>query len=515
VRVAAWTTLDRPGRFRDFSAGIVHTEGAVPRRPAPPFRELALLLFAPLLASGCGKARADHEPPQPLSSAGGGAGVSAIVGDAGAIAASASGSTLVLAPPPAGTTIDVALAGDAIPQQRVLANSMSEVLAKLPAFWGAADARVLNLEGPIGDRKALPGVGDKNLLAYAGTPAWLDDLLKSSRASAFVGANNHACDLGPVGLAGTLAETTKSGAKLVGVASDDPWKRVEIVEKGGHKVCLVAWTTFLNDKGRKQKACTDGAPESGGTRVAVAEVGPAGIAKVQAELGAPGRWDGCDARIVFLHGGGEYRAQVRQVLEQATAAAAYVDAVIVSHPHVPDEVEVVAAPAAKGDAKSLAALGGRAPGRGVPLFHSLGNFISNQGHGWSVGMTSACSYDPLRNVWTRVAMFARLRFGWDAGVAAGAPPSSIKYGWSLAFTDREGPAIRLRPLPNGADDAVAKKLEKAPKPFGGLLGGACFLGENAAPVCDARHPGAARQAEPGDGALGDAGAPPSEDPAEP
>ncbi len=490
------------------------------RRLAPPFPAPAAMamVFAALLAGSggvaCGKAHADHEPPQPLHQS-----PVAIVGDAGAIAASASGSGLAPAlsatSVTAATTIDVALAGDAIPQQRVLANAMSETLARLPAFWGTADARVLNLEGPIGDRKALPGVGDKNLLAYAGTPAWLEDLLKSSRASAFVGANNHACDLGPTGLAGTLAETTKAGVKLVGVASDDPWKRVEIVEKGGHKVCLVAWTTFLNDKGRKQKACTDGAPESGGTRVAVAEVGPVGLAKVQAELGAPGRWDGCDARIAFLHGGGEYRAQVRQVLEQATAAATYVDAVIVSHPHVPDEVEVVAAPAPKGDASALSALGGRVAGRGVPLFRSLGNFISNQGHGWSVGMTSACSYDPLRNVWTRVAMFARLRFGWDAGAAAGAPPSSIKYGWSLAFTDREGPAIRLRPLPSGDADAVAKKLEKAPKPFGGLLGGACFLGENAPPVCDAAHPATSKVGEPGDAPLADAGAPPPEDPTEP
>lgn len=112
-------------------------------------------------------------------------------------------------------------------------------------------------------------------------------------------------------------------------------------------------------------------------------------------------------------------------------------------------------------------------------------------------MTSACLYDPLRNVWTRVAMIARLRFGWDVGAALGAAPSWVKYGYSLAFTDRD-PAIHLRPL--GADvasDPVAAKLAKAPKPFGGLIGGACFLAESAAPACDARQPGAKGDASGG------------------
>lgn len=459
------------------------------RLPAPLAIAAAAVALAPSLAA-CGRARAEHDPPQPL-----GAGSVATVGDAAAIPPVASGSASTFAAGGSPTVIDVVVAGDAIPQQRVLASSMADVVARLPACWGAADARVLNLEGPIGDRKALPGVGDKNLLAYAGTAAWLEDLSKATRASAMSGANNHACDLGPAGVASTLAEAGKAGAKLAGVATDDPWKRVEVVEKGGRKVCLVAWTTFLNDKGRKQKACIEGAPESGGARVAVAELGRAGIAKVQQELGAKGRWDGCDARIAYLHGGGEYRAQVRPVLEQAQAAATYVDAVIVSHPHVPDDVEVVAAPALP-PGQDAALLAGRAPARGVPLYRSLGNFISNQGHGWSVGMTSACSYDPLRNVWTRVAMIARLRFGWDVGAAVGAAPSWIKYGYSLAFTDRD-PAIHLRPLASGGDDPVAKKLERAPKPFGGLLSGACFLAESAAPACDPRQPGA-KPAEPGE-----------------
>ncbi len=435
-----------------------------------------------LALPACGKARADHEPPQPSGSSS-----TAIVGDVSELPASASASASVGggAPIVAGpTTIDVALAGDAIPQQRVLAAPMAEVLAAMPGYWGAADARVVNLEGPIGDRRALPGIGDKHLLAYAGTPAWLDDLQKASRASAFVGANNHACDLGPQGLAGTLAEAERQGAKLVGVARDDPWKRVELADRGGHKVCLVAWTTFLNDKGRKQRACTDGAPEGGGARVAVAELGAAGLSTLHAQLGAAGRWDGCDARVAFLHGGGEYRAQLPQVMEQASAAAAYVDAVIVSHPHVPDDVEIVRAPAPLGDAK---AGGGRAVGRGVPVYRSLGNFISNQGHGWSVGMTNACSYDPLRNVWTRVAMIARLRFGWGAGLAAGSPPSWVRYGYSLLFTDRDATSLRLRTLPS-ADDVVAEKLERAPKPFGGLLTGACRVADGAAPSCDASHP---------------------------
>jgi len=299
-----------------------------------------------------------------------------------------------------------------------------------------------------------------------------------------------------------VAEGKKLNQPMAGAAEDDPFKRVEVIEKDGRKVCLVAWTTFLNDKGRKQTGCLEGAA---GARVARAELGNKGIEAIHTELSKEGRWDGCDARIAYVHGGREYRAQIRPVMEQALAASPYVDAVIISHPHVPDGVEALASIAPR-EAK---AAGGRATGRSVPVFKSLGNFVSNQGIAWTPGMSVDLLDvngvpDPIRTVWTRVAVIARLRFAWDEGAPDASAPSKVLYGYTLAFTDRFPPiAIRLRPLPNGADDTVAAKLRKGPHPFSDLLDGKCRVDSEAAPACDGL------KGEASSTALAGAGEPPT------
>lgn len=431
-------------------------------------------VFAALVVSvlAC-KRTPDQEPPGPAP---------ALSVSTFAFEPVASAAPSASAVPSGPTQIDVALGGDAIPQVKVLANDIKEVFAGIPSCWTSADARVLNLEAPVGERKGLPG--DKSLLAFAAPPAWFADLFAASKANVFVAANNHSCDLGPEGLAATVAEAKKIKAPLAGADESDPWTRVEVVEKGGHKVCLVAWTTFLNDKGRKQKGCLEGAA---GAKVARAELGPKGLDLIQEELGKDDRWLGCDARIAYVHGGREYRAQIRPVLEQAQAASAYVDAVIITHPHVPDGVEALTSPAPK----HPTAAGGRAAGRSVPVFKSLGNFVSNQGIAWTPGMSVELLDvdgvpDPIRTVWTRVLMIARLRFTWEADKPGA--PNKVLYGYSLAFSDRTPPlTIRLRPLPNGNEDPVAKKLEKGPHPFGDLLTGKCRLDPDAAPKCDGIH----------------------------
>lgn len=414
-----------------------------------------------LLALASCKRAPQHEPPAPAAPS--------------AVASIEPQNKPVEPPPKQPVEIDVVLGGDAIPQVKVLANDPKEIFAGVNGCWGRADARVFNLEAPVGERKGLPG--DKSLLAFAAPPSWLKQMVEASHVNVMVVANNHSCDLGPEGLAATVNEAKTEGLRIAGADTEDPWKRVDVVEKSGRHVCLVAWTTFLNDKGRKQKGCLEGAA---GARVARAELGPKGIELINAELGRDNRWDGCDARIAYVHGGREYRAQIRPLMEQAQAASAFVDAVIISHPHVPDGVDAVTSPASKG----------RPAGRSVPVYKSLGNFVSNQGIAWTPGMSVELLDvegvpDPIRTVWTRVAVIARLRFGWDPAGPEGAAPSKVFYGYSLAFTDRLPPlSIRLRPLPSGADDPVAPKLKKGPHPFSDLLDGKCRVDDDVAPKCD-------------------------------
>ena len=450
---------------------------------------LAVLLVVACRKTGKGDL-SDDGPPQPAAPS---ATTFAVAPDAGT-ADDADASA-----PRATARIDVAIGGDAIPQVKVLANDINLVVAGMPSCWGRADARVFNLEAPVGERKGLPGVGDKNILAFAAPIDWFSAVYKATGASAMVVANNHSCDLGPPGLADTVAEAAKISAKIAGASSEDPWAALDLVQKDGRHVCLVAWTTFLNDKGRKQQGCLEGVAPAF-AKVARAELGRAGNDEVHKQLSASGRWDGCDARIAYIHGGREYKPQIRPVLEQAEAAAAYVDAVIVTHPHVPDLAETIVASVPP---SSAAAAGGRVVGRGVPVYRSLGNFISNQGIGWSLGMSVDLLSkdgvpDPIRTVWTRVAMIARLHFEWDPLTPDHSPPTMVRWGYTLAFSDRGGDGsldIRLRPLPNAPDDKVAEKLRKGPKPFGALLDSPCRLDEGAEPICDGLSPKAPAVAE--------------------
>ncbi len=436
------------------------------------FRGALFALLALSCAVSC-KRTPDHEPP--------GATPEPSLSVTPFAVATPSATVSAAAAPAAPVEIEVAIGGDAIPQVKVLANDIADVFEGIPKCWASADARVFNLEAPIGERKGLPG--DKTILAFAAPPEWFGKLYAASKANALVVANNHSCDLGPEGLAATVAEAKRVGAPIAGASADDPWKRVDVVEKSGRRVCMVAWTTFLNDKGRKQKGCLEG---SAGAKVARAELGPKGLEQIESVMSSEGRWEGCDARIVYIHGGREYRAQIRPVMEQALAASPYVDAVVITHPHVPDEVTSLTSPAAK----NASATGGRATGRSVPVYKSLGNFVSNQGIAWTPGMSVELLEvdgvpDPIRTVWTRVSVIARLHFGWTASAPPGSAPSSLKYGYSLAFSDRAPPvSIKLRPLPNGPDDPVAKKLAKGPAPFSKLLDGKCRVEPDAPPACD-------------------------------
>jgi poly-gamma-glutamate synthesis protein (capsule biosynthesis protein) len=374
------------------------------------------------------------------------------VGPSGAtIAQTASSSSAKASLASAGVTITMAFAGDAIPHTHVLEKPVHDIVADMPKSFFEATFRVFNLEAPVGDRKDLGG--DKKALYYAAPESWVKDLVSETHASALVFANNHACDLGPEGIANTVKAVQETGIPIIGAGRTDPQKPVHLSHEG-KTVCIVAWTSFLNDKGKKARECVEGADAV----VNRFELANSANTSLETTLGGKDFWAGCDAKIAFLHGGREYAPQTPQMLHQAEIAGKYVDAVMISHPHVPDEVTEITI-----------------EGRGVPVFRSLGNFISNQGIAWSPKMSVDIvraddgSPDPLRTSWTRVSMIAHLQLRWSVGDRL-----SIRYGYSLLFTDRDDGAIRLRPLPRTDGDAIFERLESGPAPFANLLKDKCF-----------------------------------------
>ena len=424
-------------------------------------------------------------------------------GPAGALSSPGAFATPPAAPE---TTIRLAFAGDVLPHGHVLDAPVPPLFAALPSWWSGADARIVNLEAPIGDGTGLEG------MALAAPVSWLRDVAESLHPTALVAANNHGCDLGPAGVTATYTHAAELGIPLVGLAPTtsekipsvdlrdsassphadaspppppgDPWIPVRIAQKSGRTACLIAWTAFLNDAGAdlsnpKVRGCVKG---TAGARLAYLPLGPNSVRAVQRILGSPARFEGCDARIAYVHAGNEYRPQIDLALDQARAAAPFVDAIVFSHPHVPDGIELV---------------GARSTGaRLVPVFRSLGNFVSNQGAEWTPDETAGIARkagepDQSRTGWTRVGMLAQLELHWLPG--ADSRYFELRYGFALQFTDRAGATLSPRTLPSGPEDPVAAKLRQGPRTFAGLLDDPCRISAASGELpCTSRAPAASQ-----------------------
>jgi poly-gamma-glutamate synthesis protein (capsule biosynthesis protein) len=263
----------------------------------------------------------------------------------------------------------------------------------------------------VGNYEAATGALEKKAfrLAYAATPDWLESL-PAAGIKAVTVANNHACDLDYDGVEATLEAADSGGLTVLGGdAKGDPWAPRVIAERGGKRVCAVAWTTFLNAEGGCAKT----------VRLAVAPEGPAGRQKISAALlRARGA---CDATIAIVHGGVEYVPQTPGLITMARQAAdAGADAVVMHHPHVASPVVVHRTK----------------DGRKIPIFASVGNLVSNQGESWKPPMFPVLRENRRLvcvNGWTRLGVLADLAFDFGSREAG----AHLSWGFHLLWTDNE------------------------------------------------------------------------------
>jgi poly-gamma-glutamate synthesis protein (capsule biosynthesis protein) len=308
-------------------------------------------------------------------------------------------------------------------------SAVQAALAPLLPLFGKADAVVANYEAATGEleKKAFR-------LSYAAPPAWLEALPQAGIKAVSV-ANNHACDLGYEGLEATLDAAATSGlTTLGGDPKGDPWQPRTLVERGGKRVCAVAWTTLINAEGGCAKT----------TRLAVASENAAGRQKVAAALLRARST--CDATIAIIHGGVEYVPQTPTVMAVARQAAdSGADAVVIHHPHI-------ASPVVVHKTKD---------GRRIPIFASVGNLVSNQGESWKPPMFPVLRENRRLvcvNGWTRLGVLADLAFDFS---------STPKLDWTfhLLWTDNEHaedkapvPKIATRLLDPDKDAAIIARL---------------------------------------------------------
>jgi hypothetical protein len=339
------------------------------------------------------------------------------------------------APPPPAKPLRVIVGGDLIPHRPSLVTpgSIRAALAPLAPTFAQADIVVANYEAATGD------VDAKSFrLAYAAPHGWLEELPKAG-IKALTVANNHACDLSIEGLDATLAAAAKGGAIAIGGDAHDPWAARPIVESGGKRVCAVAWTTLMN----AETGCART------VRLAIAKPDKKGTAQIDTAISRAKAW--CDATVAIIHGGDEYVAQRREVMDQARHAAdAGADAVVIHHPHIASPVTVHAT----------------RDGRKVPLFASVGNLASNQGESWKPSMFPVLRENRRLvcvNGWTRMGVLADLAFEFPAKDA-----TKLEWGFHLTWTENEHandhavavPKIETRLLDSEKDaDVIAKLAE--------------------------------------------------------
>ena len=366
----------------------------------------------------------------------------------------------------------ILVGGDLMPHRpRLLApESISTALAPLSELLRAADASVANYETATGD----PRIFGEKAISLAASPAWMGEVRRAGW-NALAVANNHACDLGKAGLERTIAATSDLGVVALGADSSDPWKAKVLVEKSGHRVCAVAWTTFVNAEGR---AC------KGSGELAIAAFDRRGTDRIERAI-QRARAGGCDAVVAILHGGREYAPQIwGPRLQARRAAEAGADAVVIHHPHVASPVDMVST----------------RDGRRVPVFASVGNLVSNQGESWRLPMRPESRENLISlNAWTRLGVLADLEWTWPSETADARP--TLTWGFHLLWTENDHayhrddplPRIVVRPVDPTNDRALLDRLETDDRGPKSLLVDSCWI-EASEKRCDAVPAG--RRQEP-------------------
>lgn len=205
---------------------------------------------------------------------------------------------------------------------------------------------------------------------YTGYPVFnapesLAAALKKAGFDIALTANNHTMDMGLPGMKRTLEIARKEGLKTAGTHLAGE-KDYTVVEVKNVKIAIVAY--FY------ETPQVDAVPTINGNQISQ-EAWPLlntfnyntldeDLLKVKESIQSA-RGEGAELVICYFHWGEEYQRSPNEyqqyIAKQASGYGA--DMIFASHPHVLQGVEMVA------DAAS---------GRKVPVFYSMGNFISNQ-----------------------------------------------------------------------------------------------------------------------------------------
>ena len=287
------------------------------------------------------------------------------------------------------TEVSIAICGDVMahmPQVNAALQSdgtynFDSCFDDVRSIMSGADICMANVEC------TFPGTGE-----YMGYPAFHSpDSIATALANAGVDvgifANNHMNDSGLAGAKRTVEVLEEAGLKVVGcrLSTDQNRSLIYQLVKGGEviNVGVVAYT-YETSRGDTGRTMNGGAMNSSATdyyntfrQYADSSYLDRDIAAIKNEIA----WckERADITIVYLHWGEEYQRhsnKTQQYIAKALASAG-ADAIVASHPHVLQEISYV---------------------DGVPVYYSIGNYVSNQRE------------ETLDNHYTEQGLIAMLKF---------------------------------------------------------------------------------------------------------
>lgn len=209
---------------------------------------------------------------------------------------------------------------------------------------------------------------------YTGYPLFSapDSLANNVKYAGFdvaITANNHMVDTGFIGMQRTLKVLRNAGLQTTGSRLKNETKDYSITKIGSVTVGIIAYTYESTRSAGKRSI--NGIPLSLETKNLINGFAYSPLTEeltpIKEDMQAC-RQDGADIVIVYIHWGDEYQRmpnhyQKTIAMELAKAGA---DGIFASHPHVLQPLEVLEIKSTDGEIRS------------VPVFYSMGNFISNQ-----------------------------------------------------------------------------------------------------------------------------------------
>lgn len=245
----------------------------------------------------------------------------------------------------------------------------------------AADLSLCNVETTFagGTPSGYPSFNAPDALADALSDAGFDVAMTS---------NNHLFDKGLEAVKRTLTVLRAAGLETSGTRlPDEP--RYTLIEVEGVKVAVVSYTYETPSSGGRPTINSSALSED--AEALINSFSYDTLSEDLLEIGdtvAKARDAGAQIVICYYHWGQEYQREPDQwqmtMAEQSADLGA--DLVFASHPHVLQRIEMVT---------------GSASGKTIPVFYSMGNFLSNQ------------RTETLENRYTEQGMMARVTLTYD------------------------------------------------------------------------------------------------------